>query len=192
MAVVAFSLVAFFAVIPSMSLGLLPPPEGGLTGTIDSLLSQLFGWGKVVLPIAGFSVGVWLMVQSFDATGIELDYFRMIGMLALFACGLTWIHMLELMDDPAPTVEAFRPMSYAAAIDEGHGGGWFGHTFYLVLLSQLGDYGTLSVLVAWLVVGLMLTFDVSVVELGRYLVTAFTLVGVRRGPGRARREARRA
>ncbi len=196
-ALVAFSLVTFFAVIPSMSLGVLPPPEGGLTGTIDNLLSQLFGWGKIVLPIAGFGVGVWLMVQSFEATGIELDYFRIIGMLALFACGLTWVHMIELVDDPAPTVEAFRPISYAAAIDEGHGGGWFGHTFYVFLLSQLGDYGTLSVLVAWLVVGLMLTFDVSVVELGRYLVTAFTLVGVsvgreERAEKRAAREAAKA
>ena len=195
--VVAFSLVAFFAVIPSMSFGLLPPPNGGLTGTLDTLLSQLFGWGKIVLPLAGFALGAWLMVQSFAATGIELDYFRIVGMLSLFVCGLSWIHMFELMDDPAPTVEAFRPISYAVAIDDGQGGGWFGHTFYVFLLSQLGDYGTLSVLVAWLVVGLMLTFDVSVVELGRYLVSAFTLVGLsvkrdERAEKRAAREAAKA
>ena len=118
-------------------------------------------------------------------------------MLSLFVCGLSWIHMFELMDDPAPTVEAFRPISYAVAIDDGQGGGWFGHTFYVFLLSQLGDYGTLSVLVAWLVVGLMLTFDVSVVELGRYLVSAFTLVGLsvkrdERAEKRAAREAAKA
>jgi S-DNA-T family DNA segregation ATPase FtsK/SpoIIIE len=187
LALVAFSLVTFFAVIPSISMGLLPEPQAGLTGTLNHLLSQLFGWGKLVLPVAGFSVGVWLMAQKFEDTGIELDYFRVIGMLSLYACALAWLQMIELVGDTAPTVEAFRPISYHLAVDMGRGGGWFGHQIYLLLLSQLLDFGTLSVLIAWLIMGLMLTFDVSVVELLHFVTAFFAMFGIRHR--RTKREA---
>jgi len=191
-ALLGFALVAFFAVLPSMSFGVLPSPQGGLTGALNRLLSQMFGWGKIVWPIAAFAVGVWLMVQSFGDKVIALPYFRIIGVISLYLCALTWLQMLQSINHPAPTVEAFRPISYRLAITDGRGGGWLGHEIYLLLLSQLLDWGTLSVLIAWLLMSMMLTFDVSMVELWGYAIGIFTVFRVNdeeRARKRAAREA---
>ncbi len=164
-ALVGFALVAFFSVIPSVSFGLLPEPHSGLTGALNRLLGQLFGWGKLAWPVIAFATGVWLMVRSFEHSGIELHFIRVVGGVMLYACVLTWLHMLFLVDDTAPSVEAFRPISYNLAMEQQSGGGWFGHQIYVFLLGQLLDWGTLSVLIAWLIMSLMLAFDLSVVEL---------------------------
>ncbi|MCC6800057.1 MAG: hypothetical protein IT325_08065, partial [Anaerolineae bacterium] len=65
LSLVAFALVVFFAVLPSMSFGLLPPVTGGLTGTINHFLSQLFGWGKIIWPLTSAVIGIWLMMRYF-------------------------------------------------------------------------------------------------------------------------------
>ncbi len=173
-ALIGFALVAFFSVIPSVSFGLLPEPHSGLTGALNRLLGQLFGWGKLVCPVIAFGMGVWLMVRSFEHSGIELNFMRIVGGLMLFACALTWLHMLFLVDDIAPTVEAFRPISYDLAMEQQSGGGWVGHQIYVFLLGQLLDWGTLSVLIAWLIMSLMLAFDLSVVELWARVSLAVT------------------
>ena len=169
-ALFGFALVAFFAVIPSVTFGVLPQPENGLSGSLNHLLGQLFGWGKVVVPLGAFTVGIWLMRKSFAETGFELDYTRIVGVLSLFLCVLTWIQMFSLINDVAPSVDAFRPMSYHLGVDLGKGGGWIGHTAYLFLLSQLLDLGTLSVLLVWFIISMMLTFDLSVVELTGFVM----------------------
>ncbi len=191
---VAFALVLFFSVIPSVTFGVLPEPESGLTYALNNILSQLFGWGKLVLPVAAFWVGIWLMRESFSEEGIELDYFRVLGMILLFTCALAWLHMVQLFDNVQPSVEAFRPYSRELALEDGEGGGWIGHQIYILLLSQLLDFGTISVLVAWLVIGLMLTFDLTVVEIWTFiagLTGIFSFVHFTREDRAQRRAARR-
>lgn len=188
---VAFALVMFFSVIPSISMGLLPEPKSGLTFALNDIASQLFGWGKIAIPVAAFAVGVWLMRESFNESGLELDYFRIVGMLLLFTGALAILHMIELFDNTQPSVEAFRPYSYALAVEEGGGGGWIGHQIYVFLLSQLLDFGTVTVLVAWIVVGLMLTFDLTVVEIWTYIAGLFGFVHFTRGSRAEQRAARR-
>ncbi len=188
LAMVAFSLITFFAVLPSMSLGILPPVQGGLTGTLDNLLSQLFGWGKIALPVAGLIVGVWLMRESFEDFHFEIDYFRLIGALMLFACALTWVHFIELFNDPAPTVAAFDKISYQTAIDQGEGGGWLGHQFYTLLLSQLGDLGTVAVMILWLVMAIMFAFELTLTEIAQIIAGVWAFFKLT-PPSRPKRES---
>ncbi|MBP8973064.1 MAG: hypothetical protein KBH93_04245 [Anaerolineae bacterium] len=189
-ALIGFALVAFFSVIPSVSFGLLPEPHSGLTGALNKLLGQLFGWGKLAWPVIAFGTGVWLMVRSFEHSGIELNFMRVVGGLMLYACVLAWLHMLFLVDDTAPTVEAFRPISYDLAMEQQSGGGWVGHQIYVFLLSQLLDWGTLSVLIAWLIMSLMLAFDLSVVELWARVSLAVTNMHLSPEERARKREAR--
>jgi S-DNA-T family DNA segregation ATPase FtsK/SpoIIIE len=178
-ALVVLGGIMLFGILPSMSFGLLPPVEGGLTGTIDHFLSQLFGWGKIVWPVLCFGVGIWLMLRYFGGQMFDIDYFRVVGTLVLYAGALAWLHMLQLVDDVAPTVEAFKPISYDLAVETGEGGGWFGHQIYFFLLSQLGDWGTLVLLIGWLVLGVMLTFNVSAIQIGQFVVGAFMFLRTR-------------
>ncbi len=186
---VAFALVTFFAVMPSVSLGLLPPPTGGLTGQLDHILSQLFGWGKVAVPFAVGAVGVWLMKESFEDRGIPVDVSRVLGVLLLFSGALAWLHMVELFGNVQPTVETFRPHSYALAVEKGRGGGWVGHEIYIFLLSQLLDFGTVSVLLAWMVIGAMLAFNLRVAQIIAYVTGIFGFLHLRRS--KEVREARK-
>ena len=185
----AFALVTFFAVTPSISLGLLPQPTGGLTGRLDHVFSQLFGWGKVFVPFGVGAVGVWLMKESFEGRGIPIPIFRVLGVLLLFTGTLAWLHMIELFNNVQPSVEAFRPYSYALAVERGRGGGWVGHEIYVFLLSQLLDFGTISVLIAWMVMGAILTFDLTVVQLVAYVTGLFGFLHLR--GNKERREARK-
>ena len=189
-ALIGFALVAFFSVIPSVSFGLLPEPHSGLTGALNKLLGQLFGWGKLAWPVIAFGAGVWLMVRSFEHSGIELNFMRVVGGVMLYACVLTWLHMLSLVDDTAPSVEAFRPISYNLAMEQQGGGGWVGHQIYVFLLGQFLDWGTLSVLIAWLIMSLMLAFDLSVVELWARASLAITTMRLSPEERARRREAR--
>ncbi|MGQ9851046.1 MAG: hypothetical protein ACUVSU_13455, partial [Aggregatilineaceae bacterium] len=188
---VGFALVAFFSVFPSISFGLLPEPSGGLTGQLNHLLGQLFGWGKLACPAIAFGLGVWLMARSFEQTGFTINIARVLGGVMLYACVLAWLHMLFLLDDVAPTVEAFRPISYRLAIDQQSGGGWVGHQIYVFLLSQLLDWGTASVLLAWLIMSLMLAFDVTIAELWGFVARAFAFIRLSPEEREQRRQARR-
>jgi DNA segregation ATPase FtsK/SpoIIIE, S-DNA-T family len=185
-ALVAFALVSFFGILQAFSAGAV---QGGLTGTVDEGLGLLFGWGKIVIPMVSLAIGVWLMAQSFDDTSFELDYFRIIGALLLFACALTWMHMLQLVDDTAPSVAAFRPIAENLA-EKGEGGGWIGSQLYLLLLAQLGDWGTLSVLIAWFVVAVMFTFELTLPELWAIVVGVLGALSLRPGERAQKRKAR--
>ncbi len=183
-ALVAFALVTFFAVTPSVSFGLLPQPTGGLTGRLDHVFAQLFGWGKIFVPFGVGAVGIWLMKESFEGRGIPIPIFKILGVTLLFTGALAWIHMIELFDNVQPSVEAFRPYSYALAVEQGRGGGWLGHEIYIFLLSQLLDFGTVSVLVAWMVMGAMLAFNLTVVQLVAYVTALFGFLHLRGGKER--------
>ncbi len=188
-ALVVLGGIMLFGILPSMSFGLLPPVEGGLTGTINRFLSQLFGWGKVAWPVLCFGIGIWLMLRYFGGQMFDIDYFRVVGALVLYGGALAWLHMLQLVNDAAPTVEAFKPISYDLAVKAGEGGGWFGHQIYFFLLSQLGDWGTLVLLIGWLVLGIMLTFNVSAIQIGQFAVSAVVFLRTR-GDRTQRRVAR--
>ncbi|MBN1562563.1 MAG: DNA translocase FtsK 4TM domain-containing protein, partial [Anaerolineae bacterium] len=183
-----FAVITFSAVLPSLSFGAMPQPEGGLSGTVNDILSQAFGRGKIVWPIVAFGLGVWLMVQKFEDAHIELDYFRIVGVISLYACALTWIQMIELFNNTQPSIELFEPISRTLALDDGGGGGWIGHQIYILLLGQLLDFGAISVLVAWLVMSLMLTFDLSLVELLAPVIGFFGFLHIDRA-ARARKRA---
>ncbi len=186
-----FALVSFFAVFPSLSFGLLPEPSGGVIGALDRLLGQWFGWGKLAWPPFAFGLGVRLMARSFEQTGFPINIARILGGVMLYGCVLAWLHMLFLIDDVAPTVEAFRPISYSLAMDQRSGGGWVGHQIYIALLSQLLDWGTFSVLIAWLIMSLLLTFDLTIAELWGFVAGVFAFIRLSPEERARRREARR-
>ncbi|GIV81377.1 MAG: hypothetical protein KatS3mg051_0731 [Anaerolineae bacterium] len=191
-ALVGFALVAFFAVFPSISLGLLPEPSGGITGSLDRLLGQLFRVGQTGLAGVHVRAGRVADGAQFRA-GRASPSISLVcwGGVMLYGCILAWLHMLFLVDDVAPSVEAFRPISYRLAMDQHSGGGWVGHQIYLFLLAQLLDWGTLSVLIAWLIMSLMLTFDLTIAELWGFVARVFAFVRLSPEEREQRREARR-
>lgn len=144
---------------------LMSPNRSSLTESWVAVLSLAFGWGIFVLPLGLIGVGLWLILRNFDRVP-QLAIERLVGVLLLFIHLLSSIHFLTFPPDSAS--------SYALAA-EGSGGGYLGAITSELLLVSLGFWGTVVALLAWMLIGIMLTFDLSAAELFRWIPPLFEL-----------------
>jgi len=138
-------------------LTLLASSRSILTADLIRFLGQIFGWGIYVLPIALFLFGVWLILrrnERLPALSVE----RAIGSILLFLWLLTTMH----------SIIAQPVMADAAALD-GAGGGYVGGIFERLLFFGLGFWGAIIALVAWLLIALTMTLDVTMLDLFHWI-----------------------
>jgi S-DNA-T family DNA segregation ATPase FtsK/SpoIIIE len=129
------------------------------TGTWLNLLSQGFGWGAYIFPLALILVGGWLILRNFERIP-TLALERLIGMILLFLNLLAWFHLFLLPLN--------RDISFALA-NAGSGGGYLGAVMYEVLRANLGLGGAAIALVAWLVIAFSLTLDITPADIFRWV-----------------------
>ncbi len=169
--------------------GMISP--GTATGTIDSYLAQLFGVGRVLVPLSMLAVGGWLLVSRFGSSMFEIEYFRILGAILLFIIVMATLQWGFLFSEVVPTYDVLEQNSEVMWQD-GDGGGLVGHIVYIFFARQLGDYPVVVFFAFWWMFALMLTFKTSpsqVMEQGRNVSHSLQ---VRREASRARREAKRA
>lgn len=133
-------------------LGFLGKTDGGLTGEVVPFLNLIAGMGALLFPIILMLVGLWFIVrneQRFPIVSVE----RLLGIVFLYINILSWMHW-------------FRGGGWELAA-KGNGGGYIGAFFERVLVNLLGDWGALVVLIAWLLIALAFTFDLSIPDLFR-------------------------
>jgi DNA segregation ATPase FtsK/SpoIIIE, S-DNA-T family len=135
------------------ALSLFSVKHSSLSGSWVGFLGQGFGWGVYLLPVGLIILGAWLVarnVESLPALNIE----RIVGIILLFFGLLVALHWLS---GPAET-----------AIQRGldrKGGGLIGGLLQQGLVGALGDAGTAILMIAWLVIALAMTFDLSLQEM---------------------------
>jgi S-DNA-T family DNA segregation ATPase FtsK/SpoIIIE len=152
-------------------LSLFSPQHGSATGWLVDGLHKVAGWGAFVLPIALIVIGLWLVFRNIERLPL-LSPERLVGVTLLYLNILAWMHIL-----------AQGGFELAA---QGQGGGYIGAVFEWALVSSLGFAGALVVLIAWLLIALAFTLDLSIPELFRYLADLWRDV---RAMVQARREA---
>jgi S-DNA-T family DNA segregation ATPase FtsK/SpoIIIE len=133
-------------------LGFLGGTETGLAGGVVQLLRLISGMGALLFPVMLMLVGLWFIVrneQRFPIVSVE----RILGIVFLYFNILTWMHW-------------FSGGSYALA-SKGGGGGFIGWFFEQLFTNLLGEWGALVVLIAWVLVALAFTFDLSIPDLFR-------------------------
>ncbi|HEX9616153.1 MAG TPA: DNA translocase FtsK 4TM domain-containing protein [Anaerolineales bacterium] len=140
-------------------LALLSSSNGWLSGGWLSLIGTAFGWGMYVLPLGLILLGLWLILRHFDRLP-QMAPERVVGLLLMFFNLLAWLHFSILPEDQA---DAFN------LAQQGRGGGYLGAAVLVLLRASLGWGGAAIALVAWLLVALALTMDVSVPELFRWV-----------------------
>ena len=127
--------------------------KGTLTGYWINALQTVFGWGVYILPVALIVVGVWLVARNVERLPV-LSLERIVGIILLFVgllLAFLWLN---------------GPVECATArAGKGSGGGYFGALLQQGLVSALGDAGTAILIVAWLVIGLAMTLDLSLQEM---------------------------
>ncbi len=138
-----------------------------LTGGWVSLVAKGSGWGMYILPLALIAVGGWLVLRHFERIP-SVSVERLIGIILLFTNILAWLHFLTF------------PESNQAALDKaaaGDGGGYIGGAFLIALQSTLGTGGTAIALLAWTLIALAMTLDVSILEMFRWVPALLTRLG---------------
>ncbi len=123
-----------------LGLTLLSPSQSETTGWILSLFKVPFGNGVYVLWLIMILFGGWLVLRKIDRIP-PVSIERVTGLILLFLLIQT-------------ALQAFSG-----------DGGWFGKLFDHLLETYLGFGGALVAMLAWLLIGLTLAFDVTVPEL---------------------------
>jgi len=142
-----------------------------LTAWTLNLLRQIAGLGAILFPLVLMLSGAWFVVrneQRFPMPSAE----RLLGILILYLNLLCWLHW-------------FNGGQWELA-HAGGGGGYIGAFFERILVVTLGNGGALVVMIAWLLIALAFTFDLSIPDLFR----KFTRPAVKTGEFIAEKSAR--
>jgi S-DNA-T family DNA segregation ATPase FtsK/SpoIIIE len=145
---VVMALVGLLTLLSLFSAG-----NGGLTGSWIKALQSVFGWGVYILPIGLIVLGTWLVARNVERLP-ELSLERMVGIILFFVGLLVAFHWLN-----GPVATALK------RAEAGTGGGYIGALLQQGLVVALGDAGTAILVIAWLVIGLAMTLDLSLQEM---------------------------
>jgi S-DNA-T family DNA segregation ATPase FtsK/SpoIIIE len=173
--ILGFVLVALggFALI-----GLLAATPGSLTYTLTFLIRQGFGWGAYVVPLVVAALGAWLILRQFRDSLPHPGTSRVLGAVLLYFNLLAVFHAV---------LDAFGTATFLEHAAAGRGGGYAG-AMLLVALLRLFDWpGTIFVLAAWFLVGLILTLRVSLTDILHILSRAGRWIAARISALRERR-----
>jgi S-DNA-T family DNA segregation ATPase FtsK/SpoIIIE len=129
---------------------------GGLGSAWLRVLGALLGWGLYVFPVALILIGVWLVLRRFERIP-PLRGGRLLGAALLFANVLLFLHLFSFPADPAALGESAS------------GGGRLGAAFMLALQRGLGSAGMWVAAFTWLLVSILLTFELSAQRLVSWL-----------------------
>lgn len=114
--------------------------RGSLTGTLMDGLDALLGGGTYIFPVVLFLFGLWLVLRKIERIpSISLE--KVSGLILLFLCMLVFIEMFT------------------------ENGGWLGRVLHSLLRENLGQGGTVVALLAWVLIALIMSFDLSLPEL---------------------------
>jgi len=135
-------------------LGFLGIGQSSLTVWMVQVLGWIAGMGALLFPLVLGVIGLWLILRNEQRLPMP-SWERMLGIIFLYVNALAWLHWLN-----------GGGWDLAA---RGGGGGYVGGIFERLLVIGLGEWGALVVLVAWLLVALAFTFDLSIPDLFRNL-----------------------
>jgi len=129
---------------------------GSVTGWWVTNLSIAVGWNVYILPVALVGLGAWMLLRNMDRFP-HLSIERVIGIILLFINLATWFHLFidGNFDDARMGV----------------GGGFVGGAFKIFLVQALGKPGAIIALIAWLMISLILTINLTMANVLKWLGT---------------------
>ncbi len=145
-------------------LGALSASGGALTEAITRILSQVFGWWAFPFLVLLHLLGWWLVLRNFREKPARIEALRVVGFLLFSITLLSMTHFLGMLTtDPDLGIDAFN------AAKTGQGGGYIGAYIYQASVDAIGNSGTGLVLSGALLIGIMLTLDISIGEIADFL-----------------------
>jgi S-DNA-T family DNA segregation ATPase FtsK/SpoIIIE len=137
--------------------------QSNVTRGMLNMLSWIFGWGIYILPVALILLGMWLILRRIEKLP-PLSLERATGIILFFLWLLTLMHSII----PLETADQ--------AVLLGIGGGYIGNLLARILLNGFGQAGAIVILLAWLLITIVMIFDVAVADLFRWVNPLFAKV----------------
>ena len=134
---------------------------GSITAWWVNSLSFIIGWGVFLLPILLILISVWLLLRN-NPSAPKLSAERLTGIILIFLNITAWLHL-------------FIKGGYPEARN-GLGGGFLGAAIINGLVRTLGNPGAAVVLVAWSLIGLILTLDLAMASILKWLGDSIKMV----------------
>ncbi|MGA2112302.1 MAG: DNA translocase FtsK 4TM domain-containing protein [Anaerolineales bacterium] len=131
--------------------GLFLAGANSFTHSVSFLLLQGFGWPGFLLPLAFMALGAWFILRQFRRSLGPLTADRVAGVALLY---LDLCLSLQFFAHPGSWAESL------AVAQQGHGGGLVGAALLQVLLGSVDWLGTLLVMLAVFLAGLLLTLRI--------------------------------
>jgi S-DNA-T family DNA segregation ATPase FtsK/SpoIIIE len=125
------------------------------------LIHWLAGWGAWIIPFVLGGVGAYILFRRNQKLPVIMLE-RKVGYSLLLFNMLTFTHYLA-----GGTLDPY------ALADMGEGGGIAGALILWLLVTFLGETGAVLALIAWLIVSLMISFDISILNITK-IVNAVT------------------
>jgi S-DNA-T family DNA segregation ATPase FtsK/SpoIIIE len=113
-----------------------------------------------IFPLGLLIIGIWLVLRRTFERVPHISLERITGIVLFFINLLTWFHAFLFPESSEIALQLAM---------EGEGGGYIGALILNALSSGLGIGGAFIALLAWLIISLVMVFDVSVVELFHWI-----------------------
>lgn len=127
-------------------------------GAWARFLDHLVGWGIYILPIGLIVVGFWLILRRIERLP-RMAIERLIGAILLYLNLLAFLNLLFGKNTTSPSLA-----------EAAEGGGFIGGILLNILITPLGLAGGVTILIAWFIIALMLTLDLSVSDLFHWVI----------------------
>ena len=157
----------FFFVLAFLSFLSFVDLAGGLGGKISELIKISFGWGFILFPFVLISWG-WKMIKSKSIFESKISLFGMMVMT------LSILSLLHIFYEPAIMFDLAK---------SGSGGGILGATVAWLLVSLIGKWGALVIVLAMMLISILFMFDISFVN----LLSKFKFLKINNGVGSIRK-----
>jgi S-DNA-T family DNA segregation ATPase FtsK/SpoIIIE len=145
--------IALFALAVIFVLGFIG--DAGILGTVfNRIVGMFFGWGKWVSPLVMVAAGVILLFRKETLFYVS----KLVGVGVAFLCLLGFLHIF------------FDSSEFLAQAKAGAGGGYVGYVFVLILIKLTGDIGALVILAAFLLIGVFVAFNFSIINIVRRFI----------------------
>ncbi|NWG33947.1 MAG: DNA translocase FtsK 4TM domain-containing protein [Chloroflexi bacterium] len=124
--------------------------RGTVTAYLMLRLSQALGWGIYILPLGLILMGVWLILRRIEKLP-PLTLERATGIILLFLWLLAAMHFIIAAPSRADE----------AALNS-DGGGFVGSFIQKFMVNAFGMGSSVVLLIAWLLIAIILTFDIEI------------------------------
>lgn len=142
--------------------------SGSVTGLWVKSLSMGIGWGVYILPLALIIMGAWMLFRNMEHLP-RLSAERTVGIILIFLNLTAWFHLF--IDGGYPEARI------------GSGGGYIGAAVKQEFVRTLGQPGTIVALTAWLLISLILTLDLAMANIIKWLALMFKSMGMKIAQG---------